>query len=204
MGNSLNCSGQSSQIKTDFYVHVRTGDVKGAGTDANVTFCMFDEDDRRSAEQTLDNKFRNDFESGCLDTFTIKNLKKFGEMVTKIEFWRDTAGLADAWYVDRVMVENKKSKNTFIFPVYRWIKPGHHYIIKHLDTALPQFDKDIEEQRKMELEDKRNIYEIAVKAKGLTAQVHATSNEMSSIIRPKKKFLPPFGSFPMEHCRSSL
>lgn len=164
----MGCLG--SKDATDFFVYVRTGDRKGAGTDANVTIVLYDENGGKSKEYPLDNFFRNDFESGSLDTFSVKNLKHF-DSVSKIEFWRDTSGLGDAWYVDRVMVESKSTKTMYVFPVYRWIKPGHHYVINHLDTSLPQFDDQMD-QRKMELTDKKDLYQISTRSKGFPAQVY--------------------------------
>ncbi|OWF44208.1 allene oxide synthase-lipoxygenase protein-like isoform X2 [Mizuhopecten yessoensis] len=162
-----NCIG--TKEATDYYVYVRTGDRKGAGTDANVTIILYDQNGGKSKEYPLDNWFRNDFESGCTDTFSIKNLKQF-DSVSKVEFWRDSSGLGAAWYVDRVMLENKSNKRMFVFPVYRWIKPGYHYVIKHLDTSLPQFDDD-KDQRTMELADKQELYAIGFKGRGMPAQV---------------------------------
>lgn len=155
--------------KTDFYIHVHTGDRKGAGTDANISIILFDENGGKSEEYPLDNFFRNDFESGSVDKFSIKNLKF--TTVSKIEVWRDSSGINDSWYVDKITVENKATKSAFIFPLFRWIKPEYHYIIKHLDTSLPQYDTENKNQRLMELEDKKKMYVLATKMKGLVAQV---------------------------------
>lgn len=138
-------------------IYVRTGDLKNAGTDANVKMILYDDVGRRTRELELNNFFKNDFEAGSNDSFPFKNIPSFGNKVTKIKFWRDNAGVASDWFVDRIFVENRKSNDIFVFPVYRWIKSGREYVIEEHDTSLPQFDKN-QEIREMELKDKKSLY----------------------------------------------
>lgn len=153
----------------DYVIYVRTGDKKFAGTDANVRIKLHSDNGNVSDDIVLDESFRNEFESGAIDTFNVKHLHGFGA-ICKIEFWRDDNGLADGWYVDRILIENQKNHDLYPFPVYRWIKPDYHYVIKVTDTSLPQYDPD-KDQRTMELEDKRKIYELSRKGPGMPAQV---------------------------------
>lgn len=159
---------------SDIMIYVQTGDRRNAGTDANVRIIIHDEYGNSSAPITLDNYFRNDFERGCLDTFhvptaKIKNLPRMGK-IARIEVWKDDAWAASDWYVDKIVVENRITNNTFVFPIFRWIMAKYHYQIKHLDTSLPQYD-DYPEQRKMELEEKRKAYEFDQKVPNGPAQV---------------------------------
>lgn len=158
---------------SQFLIYVKTGDKKNAGTDANVKIRLHDASGHNTDDLVLDNFFRNDFESGQLDVFPIKNLKikSFSGQVSKVEFWRDNAGLGADWYVDKIVVENRKTNNIYIFPVFRWIRPDYHYLIEHLDTSLPQFDLH-PDQRKEELEDKCSIYQTAQKVPRGPAQVN--------------------------------
>ena len=160
-----------------FIVYVKTGDRKHAGTDANVKIKLHDTNGIDTDDLVLDNFFRNDFESGQLDVFPIKKLdvKEFSGRIEKVEFWRDNAGLGADWYVDKIIVENRKTNDIFIFPVFRWIRPDYHYLIEHLDTSLPQFDPH-PDQRKLELEDKQAIYEVTTKFPGAPAQVYYSLN----------------------------
>ncbi|KAK6172838.1 hypothetical protein SNE40_016418 [Patella caerulea] len=160
-----------SRIRSDYVVYVRTGDRRNAGTDANVTIILHDDVGHSTGEITLDNFLRNDFERGKQDKFDVprSKLRPLGK-ITKIEFWRDDAGIGSDWYVERILVENRLTNDIFVFPIFRWIKAGYHYMIKHLDTSLPQSD-DYHEQRKMELEDKRKIYKYAQKAPGMPVQI---------------------------------
>ncbi|KAK3594458.1 hypothetical protein CHS0354_024901 [Potamilus streckersoni] len=153
-----------------FVIYVKTGDKKYAGTDANVKIKLHDANGNITEDIVLDNFFRNDFESGQLDVFPIKWLKNFDGKVARIEFWRDSSGIGSDWYVDKILVENRKTNEIYTFPVFRWIKADYHYLIEHLDTSLPQFDSH-RDQRAEELRDKRKVYEPTQKAPGCPTQV---------------------------------
>ena len=162
----------TSGPRSEFVIYVRTGDKRNAGTDANVYIVLHDDQGNTTGKITLDNFLRNDFERGRMDTFPVpkSKLSALGK-VTKIEVWRDDAGFGSDWYVERIMVENRVTNYIFVFPIFRWIKPDYHYMIKHLDTSLPQ-DDDTLEQRRMELEEKKYLYQYEQKLPGMPAQVH--------------------------------
>lgn len=160
----------SSAKEAAFTIYVKTGDRFASGTDANVRIILKDSSGNRTNKLVLDKFFRDDFERGNLDEFPVKRQKDFGNDVVEIEFWRDSAGIKSDWYVDRISIENMKTNETYVFPVYRWIKADFHYIIRHLDTSLPQEDP-YPEQRKMELDDKKSAYQITQKISGGPAQV---------------------------------
>lgn len=159
---------------SDYMIYVQTGDRRNAGTDANVRIVMHDEYGNSSEPITLDNYFKNDFERGCLDTFhvpanKVRSLQRMGKLV-RIEVWKDDAWVASDWYVDKIVIENRVTNSTFVFPIFRWIKAKYHYQIKHLDTSLPQHE-DYPDQRRMELSEKRKAYEFDQKVAGGPAQV---------------------------------
>ena len=166
MGNCLGV--QSAQ----YLIYVKTGDRKHAGTDANVKMRLHDTNGINTDDLVLDNFFRNDFESGRLDVFPIKKLdmKEFSGRIGKVEFWRDNSGLGADWYVDKIIVENRKTNEIYTFPVFRWIRPDYHYLIMHQDTSLPQCDAH-QDQRALELKEKREVYQITTKFPGAPAQV---------------------------------
>ncbi|XP_064609700.1 polyunsaturated fatty acid 5-lipoxygenase-like isoform X2 [Liolophura sinensis] len=154
-----------------YKLQVYTGDRPGAGTDANIKILFYDDCGTKTPEFKLDTFFRNDFERGGMDEFTVKlpSELQFG-CVKKIEFWRDSVGLGSSWYLDRISVIDEARTYVYEFPVFRWIRTDHHYVIEHLDTSLPQFDEQ-KEQRQMELEEKRELYKLKVKVPGLPIQV---------------------------------
>ncbi|KAL5011283.1 hypothetical protein ScPMuIL_009834 [Solemya velum] len=153
----------------DFIVYVKTGDRKFAGTDANVRIRLHDESGNVTEEAKLDNFLRNDFERGQTDSFVLKRLEKL-KKIHKIEMWRDNAGFGANWYVDTVEVEDRISRIRYTFPIYRWIKADYHYHIHHLDTSLPQLDPQ-GYQRRMEVDEKKNVYEFIQRGPGLPSQV---------------------------------
>lgn len=153
-----------------YTIAVKTGDRKEAGTDANVHIVLHGPDGQRTAPTRLDNLFRDDFERGRTDTFTVEDSVDIRN-ISKIELWRDKMGLASEWFVDTIQVENSASpEDTFVFPIYRWVKDTYRYSIAHLDTFLPGDDPN-PHQRHMEIADKRSNYELAPKVEGMTAQV---------------------------------
>lgn len=66
-----NCCGAP---KADYMVYVRTGDLKGAGTNANVKIRLHDSEGNVTQDITLDNFFRDDFEAGSMDTFHVPRI----------------------------------------------------------------------------------------------------------------------------------
>ncbi|XP_069130261.1 polyunsaturated fatty acid 5-lipoxygenase-like [Argopecten irradians] len=154
----------SSDVTYD--ISVKTGDKKHAGTDANIHICLHCDDGNKTDKYNLDKFFRNDFERGQKDSFSVKSI--YLARVDYIELWRDTAGILDDWFVD--VIEIVCHKQTFIFPFFRWIKPNYHYRIRHLDTSLPE-DDPFKEQRRTGLKEAREQYQLTVNIPGFPAQV---------------------------------
>ncbi|OWF44214.1 Allene oxide synthase-lipoxygenase protein [Mizuhopecten yessoensis] len=154
-------------LKFEYQIGVKTGDRKGAGTDANVTVVLHNDDGQSTGQLHLDKFLKNDFEKGKKDCF--KAVASFMSVIDFIEVWRDDAGIKDEWFLESMEVYCKFSNKTYVFPFLRWIKEGYHYKIRHLDTSLPQHDPQ-KEQRLMELNDKKSTYQMTVKIPGLPIQ----------------------------------
>lgn len=163
--------------RADFDVIVKTGDVKGAGTDANVYCALIDDEGKRSRDIKLDCTWRNDFEKGSIDHFKVINESTLTNIV-KVELWRDSKGLADDWYVELVKIRRKhhgKGLNSepevdVPFPVNRWIHANKRYILLKYDSVLPQFDER-KSQREAELEQKKKTYAFGEKIEGVPRRV---------------------------------
>ena len=69
--------------ETTYKVNVKTGDVMGAGTDANVFMVMFGENGD-SGELALKNSetYKDKFERNHVDVFSFKGLLSLGELQT--------------------------------------------------------------------------------------------------------------------------
>eukprot|EP01052_Picozoa_sp_SAG31_P040460 SAG31_NODE_5862_length_2285_cov_1.425435_4_plen_144_part_00 len=81
---------------TKYKVLVFTGQVKGAGTDANVAI-TFHGDYGRTGPWRLDTRFHDDFERAQIDTFYLE-AAFLGELKA-IKIGHDATGRASAWYV---------------------------------------------------------------------------------------------------------
>lgn len=147
---------------------VKTGDRRGAGTDANVTVILHCDDGRQTKKHWLWHVFKNDFERGNTDKFSVESPPLTS--VDTLELWRNSCPLGGAWYVETVEVQCEDRKCNYVFPIFRWIRPNYHYYIRHLDTSLPQNDPH-QQQRELDLQQKKNNYEMFVKVPGCTAGV---------------------------------
>ncbi|XP_070565852.1 allene oxide synthase-lipoxygenase protein-like [Ptychodera flava] len=158
----------------DCRITVKTGDIKGAGTDANVYIILHGDQGQKSDEKRLDMIFRNDFERGSSDTYRVSDIDIRGD-IRKIELRRDTRGIADDWYVDVVEVEHSSSKKKYVFPVHRWISQAH--LIQEFDCCLPQNDPH-PQQRRQELVKKKGLYKFESKnEEGLPPQIEDVPKE---------------------------
>jgi arachidonate 5-lipoxygenase len=140
-----------------YEVVVKTGDKKGAGTDANVQIVLIGASGQQTKPAFLNHVFTNNFERGQLDVFNIEDETDIPE-VQGIKLQRDEAGVFSDWFVEKVEVTSKKSGNTSIFPVLRWIRPNTDVVFQRYDTSLPQFDPN-SDQRNAELQEKKKLYE---------------------------------------------
>ncbi|XP_015757568.1 PREDICTED: uncharacterized protein LOC107336976 [Acropora digitifera] len=113
--------GQSAEVRTTedfkYSVDIYTGDKWLAGTDANVLITIFGEKGD-SGEKKLDNS-RNNFERGQKDSFRISS----GDLgrLTKIWIGHDNTGVAAAWFLDKVTVEDLQSGEIGTFSCQRWL-----------------------------------------------------------------------------------
>ncbi|KAM3842453.1 LOW QUALITY PROTEIN: lipoxygenase homology domain-containing protein 1 [Diretmus argenteus] len=108
-------------LETHTYtVSVMTGDVYGAGTDANVFLTIYgdlgDTGERKlSTSETNSNKF----ERGCVDKFTMEAVD-LGQ-VFKLKIRHDNTLLHPDWYLDQVEVVDTDTEEVFLFLCERWL-----------------------------------------------------------------------------------
>ncbi|OON21989.1 PLAT/LH2 domain protein [Opisthorchis viverrini] len=116
-----------------YVIRVRTGTEFGAGTNARVFIELFGEHGCTGALQLSNSrgengrKKRNMFESGGMDSFTVRT-DHVGP-VTKIRIGHDSSGASSAWQVDQVEVESSELNRIWTFRCNRWLLPaarGHH------------------------------------------------------------------------------
>ena len=85
-------------------IKIKTGDVRGAGTDANVYMQLFgDKDDTGIVELKVSNN-RNKWERDQTDEFSFDFIG-LGEELKKIRLGHDNKGLKSGWYVASVTID---------------------------------------------------------------------------------------------------
>ncbi|XP_036363166.1 lipoxygenase homology domain-containing protein 1-like isoform X1 [Octopus sinensis] len=101
-----------------YEIQVYTGDVKHAGTDANVYLNIFGENGE-TGRQPLKQRFRDLFERNQKDTFFIKCLE-LGKL-RSLFIEHDSSGFGSGWFLDRVEIINKITREKSIFPCKTWL-----------------------------------------------------------------------------------
>ncbi|KAH9519113.1 Lipoxygenase y domain-containing protein 1 [Bulinus truncatus] len=107
--------------KTNYKVMVKTSDVSGAGTDANIYIILFGAFGD-SGEIHLKNSetHKHPFERNQEDVFTIKNILSLGEL-SKLRVWHDNKGIGAAWHLASIKVEDEKTGKVFTFVCDKWL-----------------------------------------------------------------------------------
>jgi tetratricopeptide (TPR) repeat protein len=99
----------------NYTVVVHTGDIAGAGTDANVWMRLHGENGD-SGRQTLDDITRETFDQGQRDVFNLE-LPELGAL-EKMEVGHDGAGGGSAWFLHRIFVTDAATSQVYIFPAF--------------------------------------------------------------------------------------
>ncbi|XP_076005611.1 lipoxygenase homology domain-containing protein 1 [Genypterus blacodes] len=103
-----------------YKVSVRTGDMHGAGTDANVFLTIYgdlgDTGERKLAKSDTN---KNKFERGAVDNFTIEAVD-LGQ-VYKIRIRHDNSMISPCWNLDQVEVLDEDTEEVYMFMCERWL-----------------------------------------------------------------------------------
>ncbi|XP_016325596.1 lipoxygenase homology domain-containing protein 1-like [Sinocyclocheilus anshuiensis] len=102
-----------------YTVAVTTGDVYGAGTDANVFITLYGDMGDTGERKLSKSENSNKFERGSVDTFTLEAVD-LGQ-VFKIRVRHDNSMLSADWYLDQVEVVDQDTEEVFLFLCERWL-----------------------------------------------------------------------------------
>uniref|UniRef100_A0A665TT68 PLAT domain-containing protein n=1 Tax=Echeneis naucrates TaxID=173247 RepID=A0A665TT68_ECHNA len=105
-------------ISSTYEIIVITGDVKSAGTDANVFITLYGVNGD-SGRRHLRQKFRNLFERGHTDRFVLEMLD-LGELL-RVKVEHDDSRSNSGWYLECVEVTNTANSVTTIFQCGKWL-----------------------------------------------------------------------------------
>jgi len=133
-----------------YKVRVYTGNVSGAGTDANV-FINVRGTNGDTGEKKLEHSQEhvNKFEQNQVDTFTLDAIN-LGDL-EEIRVRHDNKGFGAAWYLDRIEVEAPAEKMSS-FPCSQWFdkSSGDHLIDRTLAIMLTSAEIESRSLRKKE------------------------------------------------------
>eukprot|EP01125_Pyxidicula_operculata_P000601 TRINITY_DN105_c0_g1_i2.p1 TRINITY_DN105_c0_g1~~TRINITY_DN105_c0_g1_i2.p1 ORF type:complete len:1400 (+),score=456.41 TRINITY_DN105_c0_g1_i2:301-4200(+) len=101
----------------NYKVTVLTGNVKGAGTDADVSINIYGTNGD-TGDRILDSN-GNNFERGQTDVFGFDAVD-LGK-ITKIRIGHNNKGFGAGWYLEKVTVRNQTTGEDSFFPAGRWL-----------------------------------------------------------------------------------
>ena len=104
-----------------YSIIVETGDVRGAGTDANV-FVALSGSKGHTEKKKLESHPEN-FERGRKDEFTIKSESDLG-MIETVHVSHDNTGPSPAWYIEKVTVIDSQHQKEYVFVCEQWLGRG--------------------------------------------------------------------------------
>nr|KAI8760088.1 lipoxygenase homology domain-containing protein 1-like [Biomphalaria glabrata] len=113
--------GKTVVEKGTYKVSVKTSDVSGAGTDANVyiiLFGAFGDSGEIHLKKSETNKHL--FERNQEDVFTIKDILSLGEL-SKLRVWHDNKGIGASWHLSSIKVEDEKTGKVYTFVCDKWL-----------------------------------------------------------------------------------
>ena len=123
------CAGSLYQIT------VETGDVRGAGTDANVYITLHGS--KGVMTDRLLESHPDNFERGRTDVFTVRS-NDLGE-IECLGVSHDNSGPSPAWYIERVLVaEDKPCGQSYVFLCQKWLGKGFEGDCQANFYPLPQ------------------------------------------------------------------
>ncbi|XP_076859680.1 lipoxygenase homology domain-containing protein 1 [Brachyhypopomus gauderio] len=153
---------------TTYIVHVKTSDVTGAGTDANVFLIIFGENGDTGTLALKECSNRNKFERKQMDVFRFHDVLSLGEL-SKIRVWHDNKGPGPGWHLENIDIKDELMDQTFRFPCDRWLAKNKDdgQIIRELACAnndildlsdKTKYEIDITTANSDEAETKENVW----------------------------------------------
>uniref|UniRef100_A0AAQ5YHT5 Lipoxygenase homology PLAT domains 1b n=1 Tax=Amphiprion ocellaris TaxID=80972 RepID=A0AAQ5YHT5_AMPOC len=111
---------EAEELEVNTYeVCVFTGDMLGAGTDANVFINIYGENGDTGERYLKNSDNLNKFERGQEDVFTVTAID-LGPL-KKLRIRHDNTQSYSSWYLDRVEIVDTKDDTTYYFPCNRWL-----------------------------------------------------------------------------------
>ncbi|XP_059845764.1 lipoxygenase homology domain-containing protein 1 [Hypanus sabinus] len=179
--------------KTTYVISVKTSDISGAGTDANVFLIIFGENGDTGTLALKQSNNSNKFERKALDVFKFVDMLSLGNL-SKVRIWHDNKGPAAGWHLDFIEVKDESMEETFRFPCDRWLAKSEDdgQILRELPCANNDI-LDLSERTRYEIlvvtsdrddaETKENVWIVLEGKKGKSKEFLLENSSK------KKKFL---------------
>ncbi|CAB4019689.1 lipoxygenase homology domain-containing 1-like, partial [Paramuricea clavata] len=169
---------QNTLSENTYVIHVYTGDVMHAGTNANVLATVYGENGDSGERKLLKSeKHLDKFERNQEDIFTIKCIT-LGTL-SKLKIRHDNSGMKSAWFLGKVEIEDKLKGQRYVFPCDRWLATNEDdgQISRDL-PALTSEDYNAEQKRKMT---RRQSSKALVDSLDLESKARLSSYEVSVV-----------------------
>ena len=118
---TLPVTDRNADAEQDTYViRIKTGDRKGAGTDANVFIVL--NGPKGSTKKTLLDSSANDFQRNELNTFELRDVTNVGNPVQSIRLGHDGFGFGSSWFCESVKIYSVNYGGTLVpfWKAARW------------------------------------------------------------------------------------
>ncbi|KAM6148889.1 lipoxygenase homology domain-containing protein 1 isoform 2-T2 [Erethizon dorsatum] len=131
---------------TSYTVTVKTSNVLGAGTDANVFIIIFGENGDSGTLALKQSANWNKFERNNTDTFTFSDMLSLGHLC-KLRIWHDNKGIFPGWHLSYVDVKDNSRDETFRFQCDRWLSKseGDRQTVRDIPCANNEIREELEE-----------------------------------------------------------
>uniref|UniRef100_D3YUR7 Lipoxygenase homology domain-containing protein 1 n=1 Tax=Mus musculus TaxID=10090 RepID=D3YUR7_MOUSE len=138
--------GEEMMEWTSYTVSVKTSDILGAGTDANVFIIIFGENGDSGTLALKQSANWNKFERNNTDTFNFSDMLSLGHLC-KLRVWHDNKGIFPGWHLSYVDVKDNSRDETFRFQCDCWLSKseGDRQTLRDFACANNEIRDELEE-----------------------------------------------------------
>ncbi|XP_004684062.1 PREDICTED: lipoxygenase homology domain-containing protein 1 [Condylura cristata] len=138
--------GEEMMEWTSYTVSVKTSDILGAGTDANVFIIIFGENGDSGTLALKQSANWNKFERNNMDTFNFSDMLSLGHLC-KLRVWHDNKGIFPGWHLSYVDVKDNSRDETFRFQCDCWLSKseGDRQTVRDFACANNEIRDELEE-----------------------------------------------------------
>ncbi|XP_027432285.2 lipoxygenase homology domain-containing protein 1 isoform X2 [Zalophus californianus] len=138
--------GEEMMEWTSYTVSVKTSDILGAGTDANVYIIIFGENGDSGTLALKQSANWDKFERNNTDTFNFSDMLSLGHLC-KLRVWHDNKGIFPGWHLSYINVKDNSRDETFRFQCDCWLsrREGDRQTLRDFACANNEIRDELEE-----------------------------------------------------------